>query len=754
LAGYLRAQLDTTLIGIATPAVVVVIVALTITSLQINTTLAYIGAPACLALALFVCAHMTSRIGGKGSILLVFAHAFGKMVQYFGNSLPGEEDDYTWDLPERKGDKSREKNGQGKFRRRSESLCSDESSPSPVTPGTPSTPSATSRTRPHLGNASRSSTDLVGTGSSTDNSRSSDSKWRRSISYDDLKNLSHPATEALTDCHNMAIQTLANRGLDHSALVSASLPSTVRTHWLTRLSSRIVGFSIHMARKVAITDTVLAGVMRAGTALGVVVALILGIISIASMLQQNMKLFPTLISFHESKGELLFNHIISNATLIKSPSLDPLCIANSSNSNDEPNWVKCDTGGLYTAKPQSIRKRKPRYAACDLRWNTLSLLDLAIFSELSYFDVQDEDGEHCSEGSGGDAMQHMIDQFFPGMGFVHVRGGKDGVSSPSWQTRIHKRHESVPDWVRWVYFTRPTAYAPEEDRPLSSGFTYSVGHPMYLEATSEKLGVTVIAVRGTDVGRLQDFLEDVKLFAEPVLMSLLSCVFPLMRLWADSTTSTIIQLLHESNVFFGLVGEAEYYQPLVQRVREISSESADNRTVILTGHSLGGGLARIVGALTTLPSVSFAPPGIALSHRKYSVVSESRGSGEGNDMKPKKRLQIKGIRALHDQSVAVLTDSDWIPQVDQQVGLIQKIMCDASDKSHQNACHLLEGTICHLMRHCGDDKDRFVDCSFSFNFNAVFPSLQRLVWKHRWIVGPVALTVPVIIGLAIVPEIV
>ena len=35
-----------------------------------------------------------------------------------------------------------------------------------------------------------------------------------------------------------------------------------------------------------------------------------------------------------------------------------------------------------------------------------------------------------------------------------------------------------------------------------------------------------------------------------------------------------------------------------------------NHHVIITGHSLGGGLARIVGTLTNVPSVSFSPPGL------------------------------------------------------------------------------------------------------------------------------------------------
>ncbi len=101
-----------------------------------------------------------------------------------------------------------------------------------------------------------------------------------------------------------------------------------------------------------------------------------------------------------------------------------------------------------------------------------------------------------------------------------------------------------------------------------------------------------------------------------------------------------------------------------------------------------------------------------------------------------------------------LTNFIRIPYVDQQVGLIQKIMCDVSEKSHQNACHLLEGTICHLLQHCGDHRNRFLDCHFSFNFDALAPSLQKVLWEQKWIVVPVLTIIPLMITLAIVPEIV
>lgn len=128
-----------------------------------------------------------------------------------------------------------------------------------------------------------------------------------------------------------------------------------------------------------------------------------------------------------------------------------------------------------------------------------------------------------------------------------------------------------------------------------------------------------------------------------------------MRLSSDTTTSTIIQILHESNSFFGLVGEAEYYQPLVERVKEISKiRSNKNNEIILTGHSLGGGLSRIVAALTHLPSISFAPPGIALSHRKFSVLGKK--SEESNEIIVNHK--IGGMNDLYDQSMAIITDFD------------------------------------------------------------------------------------------------
>jgi hypothetical protein len=322
---------------------------------------------------------------------------------------------------------------------------------------------------------------------------------------------------------------------------------------------------------------------------------------------------------------------------------------------------------------------EPYYAACDWSWEGFSLLDFAILSEAAYFD---------EDGSG--SLKAMIDDLFPNEGLTIVRS--------------HERK--------------------------SAG-------PLFLEIASSES--TIISIRGTDVGRLRDFMENAKLFGEPVVFQMLSSIFPTMRYWSHNTGAKVIAWLFELNSFFGLQEEADYYKPLVERVMELSRQGT---RVIITGHSLGGGLARIVGALTHEPSVSFSPPGLAMSHRKYSV-KHSDGSIT--------RIQNKG---LHGRSIAVVTDYDFLAQIDHQVGLVQRILCDKDDKAHQNSCHLLEGTICHILEHCGDRRHRFASCEHTYDLAAVLPVILSMAQGNLALLVTIVLLGPITIALAVIPEIV
>lgn len=161
--------------------------------------------------------------------------------------------------------------------------------------------------------------------------------------------------------------------------------------------------------------------------------------------------------------------------------------------------------------------------------------------------------------------------------------------------------------------------------------------------------------------------------------------FPTVQLWSDRLTSMIIGgLINEQLSWFGVGfdSEAAYYTPLVDYVDAIA-----DRNVVLTGHSLGGGLARIVGAFTgtvvqrtlsaftcrvvcahlgfstRLPgrlAVAFSPPGIVQTRRKLY-------SG------PHTRLHARDIA---HQAVSIIPDMDPVPSVDVPSGLVQYIICN------------------------------------------------------------------------------
>ena len=443
---------------------------------------------------------------------------------------------------------------------------------------------------------------------------------------------------------------LAERGQSHSPLVSLGLSTgPLAEHWLPLASRRYVFFvanlfsqifgmsseshilappipppspqsrkssgDISLQKPVLSPNTFsLATLLRAGTGLAVSAAALLGAISVASVLQQDTGFFPDLMDFYTSASSLHFDHRISNITLYKYINL------NISNAATCPVAMTASKGFNETSKVSS-------YAACSWSWKGqnaatnvlgLTLFDLSLLAEVAYL------------GDSQSNLHHTLSQLFPDLDF-------EVVHAPSVQ---------------------------------SAG-------PMYLEVRSKTLGGTVIAVRGTDVGRLRDLLEDARLYAEPIIFSLLGVVFPPMQLWSDATAGAVVQLLHDATEFFGplAVREAtsdsfheehqkrdghseagiktsyaqratvDYFQPLVRRVLQLVESGEE---VLLTGHSLGGGLAGVVGAFTGRPSVAFSSPGLGLCYRKFRA-QFSDGSW--------RRLHDRA--ALHHQSLSVVTEYDW-----------------------------------------------------------------------------------------------
>ncbi len=53
----------------------------------------------------------------------------------------------------------------------------------------------------------------------------------------------------------------------------------------------------------------------------------------------------------------------------------------------------------------------------------------------------------------------------------------------------------------------------------------------------------MVSLRGTQFWRVSDWLEDVRMWTEPVVFSILSVVFPTIRAWSPHTTAMVLALL-------------------------------------------------------------------------------------------------------------------------------------------------------------------------------------------------------------------
>jgi hypothetical protein len=120
-------------------------------------------------------------------------------------------------------------------------------------------------------------------------------------------------------------------------------------------------------------------------------------------------------------------------------------------------------------------------------------------------------------------------------------------------------------------------------------------------------------------------------------------------------------------------------------------------------------MATVVAALTHLPVVSITPPGIYWSLAKHAWQAADQANAEpwtgGGD----------AARWMHHQSLTLVVEDDWVNGIfDDHGGLVQMMTCDRSQEALELACHMLEGTICHLYDRCGDPLNRWESCTHEY----------------------------------------
>lgn len=125
---------------------------------------------------------------------------------------------------------------------------------------------------------------------------------------------------------------------------------------------------------------------------------------------------------------------------------------------------------------------------------------------------------------------------------------------------------------------------------------------------------------------------------------------------------------------------------ILEEVTEFHAKSlAEGYNLVLTGHSLGGGIAQGIGASLGVPTIVFSPVGLSLSMARVGL----------NEM---------GDLPVENNVISVIPWGDAVPLLlDTNTGLVQHIQCKTKGVA---SCHSLTQTACELYRKCGDPRGR------------------------------------------------
>ncbi|CAE7022432.1 PP2AA2 [Symbiodinium natans] len=230
----------------------------------------------------------------------------------------------------------------------------------------------------------------------------------------------------------------------------------------------------------------------------------------------------------------------------------------------------------------------------------------------------------------------------------------------------------------------------------------------FLMFTSEDNGTTVIAVRGTLDA--VDVLQDFSLWMLPAILQTIGLVGP--DIGADCWG---VAMARHSNEFpLCSVNLQRTYASLLQVVTDMLA-TYPNRTFYLTGHSLGGGVAKLVDLELTVRRLAKRPTTIAFSAPGLLLASQVLYSGHVSS------LQEFGS-AL--SSISIKPSGDIVSSVDIELG--SRIAAPCTGFALQ--CHSIYSTLWHIFSLCGSaatSENVSIPCSWpTFDFSS------RMEWER------------------------
>ena len=184
--------------------------------------------------------------------------------------------------------------------------------------------------------------------------------------------------------------------------------------------------------------------------------------------------------------------------------------------------------------------------------------------------------------------------------------------------------------------------------------------------------LTILSIKGTSYNT--DIYLDAQLYVSSIFLSLLSTFSVLSTKESRSFKLIEYSLNIPYRIFFQSLLINDYLNELQKAY--IKYEYSFYNNVVIVGHSLGGGLAKLFGRLMKKQAISLSGPGVNAFHSLWKYEGESEN------------FEISAID--------LVPDMDLVPRVEISGGTIYRIICKAGVLN----CHSKHYSLCEVLIMC------------------------------------------------------